>query len=114
MSRDQRRAPRRPVTFAVSVHDDMTGQVAGHVVNLSESGMLLLAVAPLAEDALYQLRFPIPGTTEDEIMAGAQVLWTTPANDPGRFWAGLRFIALPPGHRERLREWAESGTAPRP
>ena len=61
MIHDSRRAPRRHVTEVVPVIDTMTDEVVGQLGNLSESGMLLIASAPLLEDALYQLRFHLPG-----------------------------------------------------
>ena len=53
-----RRAPRRKVSDNVLVTDAMTERVVGRIGNLSETGMLLIASAPLNDDALYQFRFP--------------------------------------------------------
>ena len=55
---DTRRAPRRQVSDLVPVTDQMRESVVGRLGNISETGMLMLASAPLREDALYQLRFP--------------------------------------------------------
>ena len=59
---DQRIPPRAPPQGrrTITVIDTMTDTVVGRIGNLSETGMLLIANAPLVEDALYQLRFLLP------------------------------------------------------
>ena len=109
MSNETRRAPRRPVTAQVPVFDQMTEAPIGHLGNVSESGMLLLASVPVVEDALYQLRFPVPDRNghETHIDVGAHLLWSEQAHAPGQAWAGLRFLTLDRQHREVLRHWIE-------
>ena len=105
---DARRGRRRQVPGSVPVEDVMAGAVVGHLGNLSEGGLLLLAAAPLREDALYQLRFVLddPG---DPIDVGVHLLWSAPANTPGQAWCGFRFLAISEVHRARVRAWVESG-----
>lgn len=103
----RRRRTRREVEGRVDVVDCMTGQVVGRIANISESGMLLLASAPLHTDALYQLRFDLagPGDEAFPIEPGAHVLWQEPDRVPSRTWAGLHFIHLRPSHRKLLLGW---------
>lgn len=104
---DTRRAPRRQVSDLVPVTDQMRDCVVGRLGNVSETGMLMLASAPLRDDALYQLRFPLPlgdGRSEP-IDVGVHLLWSEPANAPGQSWAGFRFLTLSREHRQRLRQW---------
>ena len=114
MIHDSRRAPRRHVTEVVPVIDTMTDEVVGQLGNLSESGMLLIASAPLQEDALYQLRFPVSDGHggDSPIDAGAHLLWCEAAQAPGHSWAGFRFIAMEKNQRERLRQWIEAQLSP--
>ena len=58
---DTRRAPRRQVAELVPVTDMLAEAVVGRLGNISETGMLMLASAPMHDDALYQLQFAIPG-----------------------------------------------------
>ena len=97
MNTESRRAERRNVQETISVSDTMTGQVVGRLGNLSESGMLLGASAPLLDDALYQLRFELPDRTGKmvPIDVGAHLVWIGSANTPGHSWAGLRFLTMP-------------------
>lgn len=111
MSDEFRRRPRRAIADAILVTDAMTGQTVGRIGNLSETGMLLAARAPLREDALYQFRFrlPSPGSGPgDEYELGAHLLWIDANDGPGMHWAGLRFIAVPDDQAQRLHAWIEA------
>ena len=93
-----RRARRRKVADTILVTDAMTDSVIGRIGNLSETGMLLIASAPLVEDALYQLRFHLHDTRgrESAFEVGAHLLWLDRASAPG---PGLD--RLPLHHRAR-------------
>ena len=104
---DTRRAPRRQVSDLIPVTDQMRDSVVGRLGNVSETGMLMLASAALRDDALYQLRFPLPladGRSE-WIDVGVHLLWSEPAHAPGQSWAGFRFLTLSREHRQLLRRW---------
>lgn len=103
---DTRRAPRRQVADLVPVTDQMRDCVVGRVGNVSETGMLMLASAPLRDDALYQFRFPLPlAEGSMSIDVGVHLLWSEPAHAPGQSWAGFRFLTLSREHRQLLRQW---------
>ncbi|MEO5629256.1 MAG: PilZ domain-containing protein [Thermomonas sp.] len=108
MTSESRRMPRRAVTGTVDVIDSMSGHRIGQLGNLSLGGMLLMASTPLAEDALYQLRFALPDSAGDAIEVGAHVLWCDAASAPGQFWAGIRFLGLEPETTGRLRAWSQA------
>ncbi|KLD78325.1 PilZ domain-containing protein [Xanthomonas hyacinthi] len=112
MIAEARRAPRRQVPDMVPVLDMMEDAVVGRLGNVSENGMLLLASAPLHEDALYQLRFAMPHAgREVQIDVGVHLLWSERAHAPGQAWAGFRFLTIAPAHRELLRLWINAGPA---
>jgi len=107
MITDSRQSERRNVHEPVVVVDAMTEQTVGRLGNISESGMLLVASAPLQEDALYQLRFDIIDSLGRAvpIEVGAHLLWIGSANTPGQSWAGVRFLTIGDSHLEVLRHW---------
>jgi hypothetical protein len=107
-SKEHRRSPRRKVAETVPVSDVMTEEVVGRIGNLSGGGMLLMASAPLTEDALYQFRFRLPGTDGSDIEVGAHLLWVDRASSPGQSWAGFRFISLTDAHRAYLQAWVDT------
>ncbi|MDG2526823.1 PilZ domain-containing protein [Stenotrophomonas sp. HITSZ_GD] len=107
MIHEARRSPRRQPTASITVTDHMAEGSIGRLGNVSESGMLLLASAPLTEDALYQLGFTLPDRQgrEHPIDVGVHLLWLEQAHAPGQHWAGFRFLTISDEHRERLRDW---------
>ena len=113
MATDGRRKPRRSVPGMAEVTDTMTGDVVGHVGNLSQGGMLLIANRRLTPDGLFQLRFALP----DESCAlvtvelGAHVLWQDAHAAPGQHWVGLRFIGVSAQSAQQLANWTQAVTA---
>lgn len=107
---ETRRAPRMQVPELVPVRDQMTESTIGRLGNISESGMLIIASAPLQEDALYQLQFSIPDGRggQQPIDVGAHLLWREPTHAPDQWWVGFRFLTLDKGHREQLVHWIQS------
>jgi hypothetical protein len=110
MMSEFRRARRRKVADTILVTDSMTDSVVGRLSNLSETGMLLIASAPLVDDALYQVRFNLHDTRGRERVfeIGAHLLWTDHASAPGQAWTGFRFIAMPADQAEQLRLWIDA------
>ena len=105
-----RRSRRRRVDDVVEVVDAMTDRVLGQLGNLSDSGMLLLASAPLHEDCLYQLRFGLSDRSGQRhaYEIGAHLLWQNDAAAPGQAWMGFRFLSMEDGQLERLRDWIDA------
>ena len=89
------------VTHQASAHSDARGLAAG--------GLLLIASAPLPDDALFQFRFCLndDGRPLPTVEVGAHVLWQAPAGAPGQHYVGMRFIGLSPDATRRLRLWTE-------
>ena len=114
MSSEFRRRRRRQISETVLVTDAMTDTVVGRIANLSETGMLLIATAPLTEDALYQFRFRLVDArgVNAEYELGAHLLWKDDQGTPGMTWTGLRFIAIPEEQAQRLRNWIGEPTGP--
>ena len=114
MIHEARRSPRRQPAATIPVTDFMAEAVIGRLGNLSETGLLLLASAPLAEDALYQLNFALPDRhgREHPIDVGVHLLWLEQAHAPNQQWAGFRFLTISDEHRERLREWVGEAHMP--
>jgi PilZ domain len=104
-----RRSRRRQVADTVHVIDSMTDLAIGHVGNVSETGMLVMANGPLVVDALYQLRFTLPnGGNKTSLEVGAHLLWKDQASAPGQAWAGFRFITMSDEQMGLLRRWIDA------
>lgn len=107
---ESRRSRRRRVDERVEVIDAMTDLTVGQLGNLSESGLLLLASAPLREDCLYQLRFALPDVLGRGVPleVGVHLLWRNVAAPPGQAWIGFRFLSIDEGQLDRLRAWIDA------
>lgn len=104
-----RRVRRRKVEGTIQVVDTMTDTVVGRLGNLSETGMLLIASAPLVEDALYQFRFILQDTprTSLPIEVGVHLLWQEQTSASGQTWTGLRFITMVDSQMQQLLQWLD-------
>ena len=107
MTSEFRRAKRRKVDERIEVTDAMTERVVGHISDLSETGLLLIASQAMVSDALYQLRFRLVDGNRHERMVevGAHELWSDEAAAPGQVWTGFRFIDLAQTDLMFIRQW---------
>ena len=107
--RKQRPARRRP-DHAVAVIDQMTGARAGHIGNLSLTGMMLISERPIVDDGVYQFAFTLPlGAAQRTIEAGVHEQWSAPGTVQGQQWVGLHFIDLSDEDENALRQWLAVG-----
>lgn len=107
--RRQRPARRRP-DHAVAVIDQMTGARAGHIGNLSLTGMMLISEQPIVDDGVYQLAFTLPlGAARRTIEVGVHEQWSAAGTVQGQQWVGLHFIDLSSEDEAALRQWLEVG-----
>lgn len=106
---DQRRATRKAALDPIEVSDALTGENIGRIGNLSRNGMMLIGRRTLTADALYQVRFQLPGRDGRMrlLEAGVHEQWSEPAAVPGQHWAGLRIIALSDADSAALSEWLD-------
>ena len=104
---ETRRTPRRQPGMALQVKDAMTGEVIGHIGNLSLNGMMLVAHAPIVDDGLYQLVFQLPDAHGrlHPIEVGVHELWSETSSVRGHHWVGLRFIDIEADAEQTLRDW---------
>lgn len=108
---EHRRAPRRRAEEAIPVVNSITGEVAGHIANVSIDGMMLVCEQPARDDALYQFSFQLPDEhgRPYRYEIGMHEQWTEQANVPGQHWVGLRFIDIAPDDILQLQGWLERG-----
>jgi hypothetical protein len=107
---ESRRAKRKQVREAIEVFDTMTELSVGRIGNLSETGMMLMASAPLMEDALFQFRFTLggPQLRNRTLEVGVHQLWSEPSHVPGQYWSGFRVVDIAPEDIAHLHAWVEA------
>lgn len=106
---ENRRSRRKRVPQAIQVTNSLTGEMVGHIGNLSVDGMLLITGRRLPENALFQFNFELPGAgdTSRHLEIGVHEQWGEPASSPGQFWSGFRIIDIAPEDRTVLMAWVE-------
>lgn len=72
----------------------------GILLNLSEGGMYVQAVAGLSSDDLPEISFRLPDSTYI-VKTNAQIAWTGESKKD----AGIQFVNLPEEARLKIREW---------
>lgn len=109
MSAEHRRNPRKRADVIIQVANAITGETMGRIGNLSSDGMMLVASRPVREDALYQLVFHLPDDRgqPQALEVGVHEQWSEPANVPGQYWAGFRFIDIGEHDHATLTRWLE-------
>ena len=69
------------------------------LLNLSQGGMAVQALEPLAPGRIMQLKFDLPKETM-RVEARGEIVWSDPS---GR--AGIRFLDMPDQSQDNLKEW---------
>ena len=104
LRRERRRSYRVPVQAPVQLSVPGGEQIEGILLDLSQTGMDVLAAQPLATAALIGLRFTLPDGSV-EIDAHGEVAW---ANANGQ--SGVRFLDVPESQAEQLKTWVAANT----
>jgi hypothetical protein len=76
--------------------DRFRDEKIGEVINLSATGLLIIASRSVRPDSLYQVACVSKGPRGQAIhfVAGVMVLWSSPASETGTHWAGMQIIDI--------------------
>jgi CheY-like chemotaxis protein len=108
LRRERRRSFRVAVQAAVQLSVPGGGQIEGILLDLSQTGMDVLAAQPLLPAALIGLRFTLPDGSS-EIDAQGEVAWANPNGQ-----SGVRFLDVPAAQAEQLATWLQANTPDSP
>lgn len=102
MKRERRTAFRVPIQVAVRLRldsADSPAEMEGILLDLSESGMDVLAPQPLYPSGRLQARFTLPNSPAEFEVTG-DVAWANPNGE-----SGVRFVEVPEAMRAALQCW---------
>ena len=99
LKRERRRSFRVPVQAAATIALADGTQMEGIMLDLSDSGMDLLAAQPLAPSALVNCRFTLPDGSH-EIDSQGEVAWANPNGQ-----SGIRFVDIDAATSTVLSQW---------
>ncbi|MGP8155440.1 MAG: TonB family protein [Candidatus Acidiferrales bacterium] len=101
---ERRAHARQPVRAIAYVQLDESN--GGIILNISEDGFAVYAIASLMDDHLPHIRFQLPQSNA-WIEAGGNILWRSESNR----LAGIRFSGIADQARAQIREWCNSQAA---
>ena len=92
--KEQRKTPRKIADDVLEVSDQHTNAILGKVVNISAEGLMVISNEPFTTGAVYELDLKLPRLIKghSKVSFGAEVVWSTPASQPGSHWSGFRII----------------------
>ena len=109
-SYDRRVYPREQIPFTLNLsHLELGQNKACTVLNISEGGLAVQAIAASIEDRLPQIRFKF-SRSESWIETRGRVVWANGSRD----MAGVGFISLSDEGRDQLRQWLAEIQTPQP
>lgn len=93
---ERRKFVRKYLTFFSRVVDRHNGKMLGYLVDLSQTGAMLVGEATLQSGTRMLLRMDLPEDLcpQQQIDIQAMVVWNRPDSDPGFYRAGLEFVDL--------------------
>jgi c-di-GMP-binding flagellar brake protein YcgR len=91
----QRRRRRRDF-FAVL--DDRSGELLGHLVDITAEGMMIISGEPIDTGLMYDVRIELPETVDgrESITFYARPVWSGKAPEEGFHHTGFQFLKAPP------------------
>jgi CheY-like chemotaxis protein len=104
LRRERRRSYRVPVQAPVQLSVPGGDQIEGILLDLSQSGMDVLAAQPLHPGTLIGIRFTLPDGSI-EVDAHGEVAWANPNGQ-----SGVRFLDVPASQLEQLKTWVQANT----
>jgi CheY-like chemotaxis protein len=105
LKRERRRAFRVPVQAPVALSIPGGQEVEAIMLDLSESGVDVLAAQPLCPSSPISLRFSLPNS-QGEISAHGEVAWANPNGQ-----SGVRFTDLNEDIQNQLNQWLAANSA---
>jgi hypothetical protein len=94
--KELREVNRRYLVFYLRIYDGMSSKILGHLVDLSEKGMMLICDNPIPMNENYRLRMRLPTQMKEqnEVVFTATSRWCKGDANPDFFLAGFQMHDL--------------------
>lgn len=109
---DLRQADRRHLVFYLRVFDGMNSNIFGHLIDISEEGVLLMTDEPVERNEDHQLHIRLPPTIRDrdEFVFNVTSRWCKKEAEADRYLVGFQVLdADAPTRKVVLRLMTELG-----
>jgi len=105
IEKDKRQAERWYLVFYLRVFDGMSRKILGHLIDISEKGLMLICDNPVEVNEDYRLRMRLPNQMKDsdEIIFSATSRWCKNDDNPDFFLVGFQIYDLEPATRDLIK-----------
>jgi hypothetical protein len=102
--KEKRQADRWYLVFYLRVFDGMSHKILGHLIDISEKGIMLICDNPVEVNEGYRLRMRLPNQMKerDEIIFSATSRWCKPDVNPDFYLVGFQIYDLDPTTRDLI------------
>jgi hypothetical protein len=99
-----REVGRRYLVFYLRIYDGMNSKILGHLVDISEKGMMLICddAIPVNENYRLRMRLPTQMKERNEIMFAATSRWCKIDANPDFFLVGFQMYDLDQANRDLI------------
>jgi hypothetical protein len=93
---DRRKLRRKYLAFFTRVFDRNSGQLLGHLADLTAEGMMIISEKPLRTEELYSLEMDLSGAffEKERLTFQAESIWCKPDIDPSFYNTGFRLLKM--------------------
>jgi hypothetical protein len=99
-----REVGRRYLVFYLRIYDGMSSKILGHLVDISEKGMMLICdnAIPVHENYRLRMRLPTQMKERNEILFDATSRWCKTDANPDFFLVGFQMHDLEQANRDLI------------
>lgn len=104
---NQRQYDRRDSIFYLKVYSQDTDELLGHVVDISEKGIMMVASAPMQTGRQLALRMHLPEPVSEDIQTvdfEAESRWCEPEANPDLYDIGFEILDPPDRFEQVLQD----------
>lgn len=103
---ERRKLKRKYLAFFTRVFDESTGELLGHLADITAEGMMVISTRPIPTDQIFQLSMDLPEYLfgRDHIDFQARSIWCQPDIDPTFFSTGFQFKNISPSDVQTIEQ----------
>jgi len=94
---EKRKLKRRHLIYYLRVFNNMNGELVGHMVDITEEGIMLISEQPVAPGSKIEMRMQLPFEVleKNELLFSATCLWCKKDVNPDFYASGYSLDGLP-------------------
>jgi hypothetical protein len=107
IQKDKRRTLRRPLIVLRAKMDNGKKSFFGYAKNISRGGMFIASINPHEPGSKFQVEFPLPALSGNNVVCHCEVVWKRLFQPKGRYepGMGLRFLDIPRESADAIETW---------